>query len=107
MSVTRNLIRQSAPVLRTARPSPKIINAPRHFSSTPLRSNASTSSSSSRSSGSSKSPYAFGLLGLGSVGAYFGLGGKEDDPATTQEGMAKKDSEVDYQKVYNAVADGE
>lgn len=51
-------------------------------------------------------PYAFGLLGLGSAGglaAWFG-GDKPKDPETTQDGMSKKGGTVDYQQVYNAIA---
>jgi hypothetical protein len=65
-----------------------------------------SSSSGSNANGKSKAvPYAFGLLGLGSVGGYFGLSEKKD-PATTQDGMSKQGGKVDYQQVYNDIAEG-
>ena len=60
-------------------------------------SNAGNGSSNAGRNG--RAPIALSLLGLGSVGGYFGLTGSEKDPKTTQEGMRKEGSTVDYQQV--------
>lgn len=63
----------------------------------------SGSSSSSSNARSARAPVALSLLGLGSVGSYFGLQ-SEKDPKTTQEGMRKAGSQVDYQQVRRPLA---
>merc|ERR1711939_173965 len=98
-SAGRTALRATAPVNSAAWTSARAIYA-RQFSSS-----SSNGSSSSSSSKNKATPYALGLLGgLGGLGGYLGLS-SEKDPKTTQEGMLKKGSEVDYQQVYNAVAD--
>lgn len=58
--------------------------------------NAGSSNGSARTA---RAPIALSLLGLGSVGSYFGLTSEAKDPKTTQEGMRKEGSTVDYQQV--------
>lgn len=58
--------------------------------------------SQSQSSSRAKTPIAFGLVGLGGLGSWFGLGDKKD-PATTQEGMLGDHPDVDYGAVYRDI----
>lgn len=114
MSFSRNVVRGSAG--RTfVRATGSSFNASASSSSAAARAiyarqftsssrNGSSSSSSSSSSKTKATPYALGLLG--GLGGYFGLS-SDKDAKTTQEGTLKKGSEVDYQQVYNAVADSE
>ncbi|CAD6578123.1 MAG: heme peroxidase [Cyphobasidiales sp. Tagirdzhanova-0007] len=106
MSLARQLVRPAArSVARAAVAAPASTSAriahSRYYSS---------NSDGGRSQGNARSspqPYALGLLGLGGAGgiaAWFS-GDKQKDPATTQDGMSKKGGVVDYQKVYNAIAE--
>ena len=99
MSLSRSVLRASAQAQATIAARPAARAAP--LATIARSSYRQYSSGSGSSSGSKKNkiPAAtVSLLGLGSVGAYFGLS-KEQDPATTQEGMRKPGSEVDYQQV--------
>lgn len=101
MSLSRSVLRASAQAT-VARPAARAPLASIARASYRQYSSGSNGSSSGKKN---KIPAAtISLLGLGSVGAYFGLSQEQQDPATTQEGMRKPGSEVDYQQVYNSVA---
>ena len=98
MSLSRSVLRASAQatVARPAARAPLASIARASYRQYSSGSNGSSSSSGKKN----KIPAAtISLLGLGSVGAYFGLSKEQQDPATTQEGMRKPGSEVDYQQV--------
>jgi hypothetical protein len=108
MSLSRSFVRGGSNRLATSsirsNASKQILAAGVRAQYRSYSSNNSNNSNGQSSSSRAKTPIAFGLVGLGGLSSWLGLGDKKD-PATTQEGMLGDHPDVDYGAVYRDIGE--